>query len=144
MEKKKFWSPLTGGVLGLIIGVGITLGIVHVFGSALSISSPCPPTLTEKQVSAYMGSFLSTTVPYNNILKGGTVDLQQYNAMTCLLSHNSQLAGFRIYYGTDNTGAAITMLVGVDKKNTDDRTLFYNVGPGLSGPCPPICDTSPY
>jgi hypothetical protein len=144
MEKQRSWLPVIIGVAGLLIGAGITFTVMHLYGQNYLVTDPCPSTLTEKQVSSYMKTYLSTAAPSQGILGGFTVDLQQYNAMACLLTHNSQLAGFRMYNGKDNTGAIISMLVGVDKLTNDDRTMFYTVNPGISGPCPPICDKSPY
>jgi hypothetical protein len=144
MEKNGFLLPVATGAIGILIGA---IGMFFVFRSTpelFSISKPCPPTLTEQQVSTYMSNFQSVARPYQDTLKGFTIDLQQFDAMNCLLVKNSQLAGFRVYFGIDAAGANTTMVVGMDNTGNDVRTMFYNVSQRFSGPCPPICDANTY
>ena len=140
MQKKSFWLPLSTGILGILIGAIAMWVIIRISqGQYLTIKS-CSPTITATQVHDYMKAFASNDArPFNDTLKGFTVDLQQYYAMQCLLSKNSSLKGFRIIFGDDKINKFMTIIDGVDSSGRDDKTLFYNVLPGTSGPCPPIC-----
>jgi hypothetical protein len=141
MEKKQLFSRTTACLLGLVFGVIVTFFVLRSAPILLLISKPCPPTLTEQQVREYMIRYHSTATAFQDTLKGFNVDIMQFNALNCLFDKNPQLAAFRIYFGVDPAGAKTTMIVGVDGKGKDVRTLYYN-SLRYSGPCPPICDTN--
>jgi hypothetical protein len=142
MEKKRFLSPVTASLFGIVIGVIVTFFVLHFAPTLLLLSKPCPPTLTEPQVGSYMTNYRITAKPYQDTLKGFNVDIRQFNAMNCLFDKNPQLAGFRVYFGKDVAGANTSMIVGLDNSGNDVRTLIYGTSYKYSGPCPPICDAA--
>jgi hypothetical protein len=141
MEKKKFWVPVITGVAGLLIGVGLTLIVIHLYRENYAIVEPaCPPTLTKQQADSYRNKYLSTAKPFTAIIKGFNVNAQEMNAWNCLLKNNSQLGSFRAYKGMDEKGDSLLIVVGVNTAGKDDTTLYYRAVPLNGGPCPPICD----
>jgi hypothetical protein len=144
MEKKKILSPWSSSILGLAVGAVVTFIVLSLSPGMLLISKPCPSTLTEQQVGAYMKSYRSTAVAFHDTLKGFNVDIRQFYAMSCLFDKNPQLAGFRVYFGKDAAGTYTSMIVGMDINGKDVRTLFYGATFKYSGPCPPICDAHIY
>jgi hypothetical protein len=140
MEKNQFFSPVVTGVLGIVTGAVIMYFVNRTDTNINPITNSCPPTLTHQQATLYKSNFKSQARPYLDTLKGFNVDVQEVNAMKCLLDRNSQLAGFRVYFGRDNAGTDKIIIVGVNNTGKDDRTLYYYVTHRLSGPCPPTCD----
>lgn len=141
MEKKKSWVPWITGVAGLLIGVGLTLIVLHFYGQTFAVVDPaCPPTLTKQQADSYRNKYLSTAKPCTAVIKGFNVNGQEVEAWNCLLKNNPKLQSFRAYRGLDEKGDSLLIVVGVNTVGQDDTTLYYRAVPMNGGPCPPICD----
>ena len=86
---------------------------------------------------------MTGAAPFNQVIKGFTVDKPQLDAMNSIAKENQDLTGFRIYFGKDNNGKKIGIVVGVDSSGKDalKNTIFSTDSP-ISSPCPPICDVS--
>jgi hypothetical protein len=111
----------------------------------LSFSSPNPPMdiITAADAHAYYLNYMGRALPYNNVIKGYVIDIEQYNAMGQIIKDNPQLAGFRIYNGIDNNSTNLGIVVGVTSQGLDyiSGKIYKTVARSV-GPCPPVCDNS--
>lgn len=131
------WLPVLTFVSGMFAGA-LFLGI-------LSFTPPNPPmeVITAANAHTYYLNYMGRALPYNNVIKGYVIDLEQYNAMAQLYKDNSQLAGFRIYNGIDNSSTNLGIVVGITSQGLDDVAgKIYKTTARSVGPCPPVCDNS--
>lgn len=79
------------------------------------------------------------------VMKGINIDKEALEAMNTLKG-NPLVNSFRIYFGVDNGGAKIGIIVGVNSANKDIIITngIYETNSLNFGPCPDLCDnTSP-
>ncbi len=95
--------------------------------------------ITQDEALQMQAAFLETAMPAEEVIRGMSLNIDQYNAMEGIKRTVSGVAGFRIYYGLDQ-GAPVMLIKGVDAGQRDITSLVYKTNPGGSGLCPPVCD----
>ncbi|HRY33676.1 MAG TPA: hypothetical protein P5531_11980 [Bacteroidales bacterium] len=95
--------------------------------------------ITNDEALQMQATFLETATPTEEVVRGMSLNINQYNAMEGIKRSVAGVAGFRIYYGLDE-GAPVMLIKGVDAAQQDITTLVYKTNPGGSGLCPPVCD----
>jgi hypothetical protein len=144
MKSTKIKLILPGFLAGLATGI-----LFMVTSSFTSTSSPgsgagvVPVSVT--QANGYFKNYMAGAASFNQVIKGFMVDRYQLEAMNTLVSENSGLAGFRIYFGKDAAGKKIGIVTGIDGNGRDavSNTIYTTDSQGTN-PCPPLCDvTSP-
>lgn len=135
--------PSVTGIIGMVIGAFIIVGF-HTMIWQSPILKPCTNTMPSTDAGTFIKGLDISAQPYNDKLKGFTIDIQQFYAMQCLYNLNQGLGGFRIYFTYENSTETASVVAGVLGTGLDDRSLYFNVNnlnPKTSGPCPPACDT---
>jgi glyceraldehyde-3-phosphate dehydrogenase/erythrose-4-phosphate dehydrogenase len=63
--------------------------------------------------------------------------------MNNIFQENSNLAGFRIYFGKDNNSNNVAIVVGVNSNGTDAvNNPIYSFVSQNTNACPPVCDSN--
>ena len=143
MKTNKYFFPALGFLTGAVFGISIIGLLAFTNGPVM----PAPGTgiiaITSAQANGYFNNYMSGATSFNQVIKGFMVDKSQLEAMNNISAENPGLAGFRIYFGKDNTAKKIGIVVGVDTMGKDaiTNTVFNTDAPKLS-PCPPMCDAS--
>ena len=135
--------------MALVFFTGLVSGIAIISLMAFT-SEPAAPApgggispLTSADAHTFVTNYLSAAVPFNQVIKGFTIDKSQLDAMNAISRENAALTGFRVYLGKDNSAKTVGIVVGIDDTGKDaiKNTIFSTESRSLS-PCPPICDVS--
>lgn len=61
-----------------------------------------------------------------------------------LLSKENKLGGIKVYYGVDDKGNNIGIVLGINEEGKDviKEGDIQSIGTLHLGPCPPVCDAS--
>lgn len=143
MKTNKYFFPLTAFFTGLVFGISI-LGF---FSFTNGPVSPAPNAgitpINATAAHVFFNNYIVTAAPFNQVIKGFTIDKVQLEAMNSIARENPELSGFRIYMGKDNNSMNIGIVVGVDNLGKDavKNTIFQTQGQKMS-PCPPVCDVN--
>jgi hypothetical protein len=128
-------------ISGLIVGAAIVGIVWYSTAAPVPYSLPQGGTVTVERARALVQSYF-TRIPDNDPkVKGFVIGIDQYNAMTALLTKNPTLGGFRVFMGTDESGKNVALVLGMDKTLRNDYTLIYSTNWVKVGPCPPDCET---
>jgi hypothetical protein len=143
MKTNKFFFPVVGFFAGLAFGISIIGLLAFTNGAGSPVSGAGNTPITASEAHGYFIKYISDAVPFNQVIKGFTIDKSQLDAMNIISKENADLTGFRIYMGKDNNSMKIGIVVGVDSMGKDaiKNTVFNTASKNLS-PCPPLCDTS--
>jgi hypothetical protein len=148
MKKFTFGHLALASIVGLGIGVGITIFFYSVFSVIPPGKQSKIMTLSEAKTSVQNG-LNSKTALYCDTLRAWTISREQYDAMILINNNASPISmpsnGFRIYPGVDVSLGQIGIVVGVDVSGKDAVSgTIVSTAWANSGPCPTQCDaTSP-
>ncbi|MBK9457486.1 MAG: hypothetical protein IPO24_18860 [Bacteroidetes bacterium] len=113
---------------------------------SLSPSAPSPSASSVSQEEArtlilkYRQSAAAAETPVNAI----RIEAGQLEAINNIATANPNAKGYRMYYGEDAEGAAVSVVVGVNDDGQDMTENIYSTARKGSNLCPPVCDvTSP-
>jgi hypothetical protein len=87
-------------------------------------------------------TYYTASTPMNVKLKAFTIDKSCFNALSTINTAVPTAAGFRIYLGTDASGARVYICCGVDNMGADMTGNIYSAKSLKVGPCPDVCDQS--
>jgi hypothetical protein len=144
MEKKKSIQRTLTFLTGTIFG-GLLFGVfLLISGSKPPESSAPASNISLANAKSYYRNYLSgTPVTVVGAFKGFAVDLDAWSAMNMIMSQNSKVKGFRVYFGVDNSNNKIGIVVGIDNTGHDiatDAPPTIYLSSRTYDPCPPICD----
>ena len=143
MKTNKYIFSTLGFVAGLLFGFSV-LGLLSFSngpGSAGTGAGIEPISAAEAQT--FLHNYMSDATAINEVIKGFSIDKAQLEAMNAISKENSNLAGFRVYLGKDNSSRKIGIVVGIENDGKDAvNGKVYNTDAGVLSPCPPICDVS--
>lgn len=134
-KSKTFLSGLAAGML---------LFVLFSFSSGKTASRGENVTnVTLSEAQAYFGNYMNSAAPINEVLKGISIDVNQLEAMNQLKGQNPLISSFRLYFGKDNAGNDVGLVVGVDANRNDitDGTI-YSTAAWNFNLCPVICDAA--
>jgi hypothetical protein len=139
MEKRKLTTRSLSFLSGLLFG-GLLFGVfILITGSKPSEPPAFTGNIPVATAKAYYHQYLSHPVRPDT-LKALAIDLDQLGAMNSILSQNTHVTGFRIYYGLDNSQTKVGLAVGIDTYGHDIVTNIVQTTRSID-PCPPICDS---
>ncbi|MEI7662176.1 MAG: hypothetical protein WCK34_08260 [Bacteroidota bacterium] len=143
MKTNKYFFSVMGFITGTVFGISVFLFLSFTNGPAAPAQGSGVVAITSADAHTCFTKYLSGAVSYNQVIKGINIDRTQLEAMNSISGENPALPGFRIYFGKDNTGRSVAIVVGVDSMGKDavKNTIFNTDAPKFS-PCPPICDVS--
>jgi hypothetical protein len=137
MEKKKFLRMVLPFIAGAAVGFGVWA--LYSFTQSQSIV-PGVGKITVADAHTYAQNYYNAaTVPTEKI-KGFTIDKGGLSAMNSILAATPTAAGFRIYFGTNASGAGLWIMCGMDPSGADMTANIYSSQSGTVGLCPKICD----
>lgn len=143
MKTKNYFFVALVFITGLVSGISIISMMAFTHGpGAIAPGNPITP-VTSADARVFVTSYLASAVPFNQVIKGFTIDKSQLDAMNAISRENAALTGFRVYLGKDNSAKTVGIVVGIDDTGKDaiKNTIFSTESRSLS-PCPPICDVS--
>ena len=131
-------------VAGLFVGLS-ALAFMSFTSAPAKAPAGSLVQITATDAHTFFMKYMASATPLNQVVKGFTLDRSQLDAMDALARENTELAGFRIYMGLDNSGKKIGIVVGVDITGKDAlKNSIFNTDSKNLSPCPLICDvTSP-
>lgn len=142
MKTNRFALITVTFLIGTVFGISI-IGLLSFTASSTSPApEPQPIIISSSQAHTYVTNYLAGR-PYRvDTLKAIIIDIGQYTAMKNIESRNPNLAGFRIYFGKDNT-VNFGIVVGMDSSGEDAALNYiYRTDSYRLGPCPPTCDAN--
>lgn len=143
MKTNKYFPISLGFLTGSVFG--ISLFAILSFTNAPGNPAPGPGVnaITAEAAHAYFNNYMTDAVPFDQVLKGFTIDKAQLEAMNNISKENPDLTGFRLYMGRDKDARNIGIVVGVDNTGRDAvRNTIYGTDSKQLSPCPPICDVA--
>lgn len=87
-------------------------------------------------------NYYQSASPVNGIIKGFTIDMAQFSAMTQMKSENPGVAAFTVYFGQDNRGVALGLVVGIDGEGNEMNNTIASTLAGSLSSCPIACDAA--
>ncbi len=145
MKTKKLFLTTAGYITGMISGVVIMALLSFSNTPATPVAAGGNTPVSADVARSFYTKYMTDAAPFNQVIKGFTIDKAQLEAMNAIAKENAELAGFRIYMGKDYAGRKVALVVGVDNTGKDavKNTIFSSDAQQVS-PCPPVCDaTSP-
>ena len=143
MKTSRYFPTALGFVTGTVFGLTVFFLL-----SFTRVAPSTPPDSSSGAISAavahsYFSNYMSGAVATSGVIKGFAVDKSQVDAINSLSAETPGLTAFRIYFGKDNNGAKIGIVVGVDNLGNDlVKNSIYGTPAQKISPCPPICDVS--
>lgn len=137
MKKNRYFFPVLGFFGGMIAGIAL-IGLWSFTPAATGMVS-----ISVTEAKTYLNNYLTDAAPVNGVIKGFTIDKEQFDAMSAIAKGNAGISGFRVYMGKDNSSRKIGIVVGIDElgKEAVTGTIYGTDSKSLS-PCPPICDVN--
>jgi len=143
MKTNKYFFTAVGFLTGLTLGISILVFSAFTNGPGPSVPGSGVSPVTATDANKFFKNYFAGAASFNQVIKGFTIDRTQLDAMNRIVQENANLAGFRIYFGTDNNARKVALVVGVDNNGIDAvNNTIYNTDSHLTNPCPPICDVS--
>jgi hypothetical protein len=152
--KNKVWI-IVSFIVGLIIGAAIVcLFCCHCCEKSCNsgCGGKCPMTELSKELqkepqlidvptaNKYFHTYLSKPISVDTV-RAFTINLEQFVAMGKIFKAESEVHGFRIYYGADPTPDSLVMMV-VGVGSPEKNGTIYATSSRGSGLCPTLCDYS--
>ncbi|MEI6683736.1 MAG: hypothetical protein WCO44_13955 [Bacteroidota bacterium] len=143
MKTRKYFPTALGFVTGTIFG----LSVFFLLSFTRVAPSPSPDSssnaISAAVAHSYFNNYMSGAVAASGVIKGFAIDKSQVDAINSLSTETPGLTAFRIYFGKDNNGGKIGIVVGVDNLGNDlVKNSIYGTPAQKFSPCPPICDVS--
>lgn len=141
MKTNKYFFTAVGFLTGITMGVSILVFSAFTNGPKPSGPDAGISPVTANDANKFVKNYMAGAASFNQVIKGFTIDRAQLDAMNRIVQENSNLTGFRIYFGTDNNSRKIAVVVGVDDNGNDAvNNTIYTTDSHYTNPCPPICD----
>lgn len=103
-------------------------------GNATAVSQEDARALVQK----YRQSAAAADSPVNCI----RVEAGQLESMNSIAAAHPSAKGYRMYYGEDTEGSAVSVVVGVNDDGEDMTETIYSTARTGSNLCPPMCDAN--
>lgn len=136
-------------VLSLTTLLSTTMIFSSFSGAPAGPASPANPNkISKDKAKSYMATYRNSAAPLNSVAEGVIIERSQLEAINSLDSLNSivnedaSIGSFRVYFGKDEVGTDVSVVVGVDEDGTDMTGTIYSTARGTGGLCPPMCDAT--
>jgi hypothetical protein len=138
MEKNKFLRM----VLPFIVGAGFGLGVWALYSFTQTPGTSAVTKISAADAHTYAQNYYTaSTIPTEKI-KAFAIDKGALNAMNSILAAAPAAAGFRIYFGTNASGATCWMMCGIDGSGADMTANVFSSPSATVGLCPKFCDVN--
>jgi hypothetical protein len=137
----------------IVLSLTTLLSTTMIFSSFSG--SPVPPApaggksqITKEKAKGYMSSYKNSATPLNSIAEGVVIERDQLEAINSLdslsktVDEDVNVGSFRVYFGKDEVGADVSVVVAVDDDGTDMTGTIYSTARNTGGLCPPMCDAT--
>lgn len=99
--------------------------------------------ITVEDARSFFTNYMSSASPLNEVMKGVAIDENQLDAMNRIKNENPLISSFRIYFGKDNAGNNVGMVVGVSASGSDlTQGTIYSTPAWNFNTCPVVCDAA--
>jgi hypothetical protein len=141
MKNNKFLRMALPFLVGAVFGLGVWA--LYSF-SQVSITPPDPPVtrISVTDAHTYSQNYYNTATASNSKIKGFNIDKAGVTTMNTILGAAPTAAGFRVYFGTDASGARLWIICGVDSNGSDMTGNIYSAKSTQADLCPWLCDAS--
>jgi hypothetical protein len=140
MKNNKFLQM----ALPFVIGAGFGLGIWALYSFSQALVLPPNPVAAKISVTdahTYAQNYYNQAITPGDKIKGFTIDNAGLDAMNLIKGAAAiKPTGYRIYMGTDASGASLWVICGVDANGADMAGDLYSGKNDNVGLCPKICD----
>lgn len=138
-QKIKWYRKLTALLLiTTIIPTGILLMGLK--------SSPAPATspviITQETGSQYINNYLAGAAPTNGVIRAIVVESSVLSAMNSISRQYPATPSYRVYFGKDNAGSMVSIVVGMTSTGLDMTLPVYCSSRTGNNLCPPMCDAA--
>jgi hypothetical protein len=138
MKKHRYFFPVFGFLGGMVAGMAL-IGL-WAFTPAAGTGMVA---ISVTEAKTYLNNYLVDAAPVSGVIKGFTIDKEQFDAMNAIAKENTGISGFRIYMGKDNASRKIGIVVGIDALGKEAVTgKIYGTDSKSLSPCPPMCDVN--
>lgn len=127
--------------LGLSAIVVLLLGAVYSLGfSAGNAAPPANTAISSETANVFFKNYYNSARSVNSVIKGFSIDMEQYNAMSQIIQQGRSVSGFKIYFGLDNSNSPLGLVVGVNGNGAEITTMIMSTSAGTLASCPIACD----
>lgn len=140
MKNRLFNKPFLTFALGLLLGA--SLMTIYAFSGSTMPPATSATAITLNDAIQLTDHFTAKAKPFQKVLRGTAVSIEQLEAMNKIFATNPSFSGFRIYNGLTTGNQSKMIVVGIDKQGKDATgKTMYSTGADGSGPCPTVCDS---
>jgi hypothetical protein len=99
-------------------------------------------TITPDVASRYVSNYADRAEKVKAVVKGVVIEAGQLEALNNVASAHPSSSKFRLYFGTDDNGADVSIAVAMDPEGNDQTDTMYSSARTGSNLCPPVCDAN--
>lgn len=136
-QKIKWYKKLT-----------ILLTISTIVPTALLMMSLSPAgdeksrPVSQSEARANISNYRNSAAGSDSGINGLRIESGQLEAMNNVAKSNPNTSAFRMYYGQDSVGTAVSIVVGITDDGQDNTEAIYTTARNGSNLCPPVCDAN--
>ena len=126
--------------------VTILLTISTIVPTALLMMSLAPAgdeksrPVSQSEARANISNYRNSNEAAESGINGLRIESGQLEAMNNVARSNPNTSAYRLYYGQDSVGTAVSIVVGVTDDGQDNVESIYSTARKGSNLCPPVCD----
>ena len=99
-------------------------------------------TITPTTAQSYTQAYVNSAAPLNAIPEAIIVEADQLDALNKIARQYTNIKTYRVYFGKDEAGKAVSVIVGVNADGTDMSIPIYCTTRATDNLCPPMCDAA--
>ncbi len=128
--------------------VTILLTISTIVPTALLMMSLSPAgsdksrPVSQSEARANISNYRNSAAGVESGLNGLRIESGQLEAMNNVAKSSPNTSAYRLYYGQDSVGTAVSIVVGITDDGQDNTETIYTTGRNGSNLCPPVCDAN--
>jgi hypothetical protein len=138
-QKIRWYKKLT---ILLLITTIIPTSILLMGLKSSIIPAQSPVIITQETGSQYVNNYISTAAPTNGVVRAVIIEASVLSAMNSIAKQYPATPSYRVYFGKDNAGAQVSVVVGITSTGLDMTLPVYCSSRTGNNLCPPMCDAA--
>ncbi len=101
-----------------------------------------PVIITQETGTQYVNNYLASATATNGVVRAIIVESSVLSAMNSISKQYPSTPSYRVYFGKDNAGAQVSIVVGMTSTGLDMTLPVYCSSRTGNNLCPPMCDAA--
>lgn len=128
--------------LSIILGMTTFLSVGLALMSFGVILQKDVEVITNETANSYVTNYKNAAAPVNAVVESVLIEAGQIESFNQISRQNAAINTFRMYFGEDNTGKAVAIVVGINAAGEELSSPVLCSARSTGSLCPPMCDVN--